>query len=293
MLASKAGAPTFLLWAGVEHLRHLLQLQRGALRPAQHHLRQHWEDEPLPVSPHLLRLALRQQQRFLLLYAFLIRPLHLHVPADSVPLLWPCEAGMLHLRGEKVEVGGGEKTLIMWEKSREEGSEAMRNHCMNLANTGHCMLRSFDLSLIVHRLSDLLTFPSSTKDRVHRERQARPRRLGGGFRCRLFPPLPHDAGKCLPEDSQRTEAQVTKKLIQNVELLLLSGWHRTHPKPDLFIFVMWMFDKRACIVSDVTAPPEAGFERWRHPGVSPRGQGRREKKAKPAACVQFTGCLCN
>lgn len=114
VLASQAGAPALLLRSGVTHLRHLLQLQRGALRPAQHHLREHRQDEPLPLPPRLL--LLHHHHRFLL-FVLLVRPLHLHVPANPIPPLLPRGARLLHLREENE---GGKK-------SKEESSEVMKD----------------------------------------------------------------------------------------------------------------------------------------------------------------------
>lgn len=165
VLAPKAGAAALLLRAGVSHLRHLLQLQRRALRPAQHHLRQHRQDEPLPFPPCLL-----QYHRFLH-FVFPVRPLHLHIPAKPVPPLLPRGARLLHLREEFWGKNDRWKKDSETEKeSKEESSEVMKNYCMYLPNTGHCMLRknhscySLDCSLNVHRPStfDVLKHPRMT-----------------------------------------------------------------------------------------------------------------------------------
>lgn len=145
VLASKAGAAPLLLRAGVTHLRHLLQLQRGALHPAQHHLRQHRQDEPLPLPPRLLLL---HHHRFLLFFVFLIRPLHLHVPAHPVAPLLPRGASLLHLR----EGNGGEESQVeigseMEKESKDGSSDVMKNYCMYLPNTGHRMLRGKETQL--------------------------------------------------------------------------------------------------------------------------------------------------
>lgn len=126
VLAPKAGAEALFLRAGVAHLCHLLQLQRGALHPAQHHLRQHRKDEPLPLPPRL-HLLLHHQR--LLLFLFLIRPLHFHIAAIPIPPLLPRGARLLHLKD-------GHRGKNSGRRSRE----VMKNWWMYSPNTGHRML---------------------------------------------------------------------------------------------------------------------------------------------------------
>uniref|UniRef100_A0A3Q3WFC8 Hepatocyte growth factor receptor n=1 Tax=Mola mola TaxID=94237 RepID=A0A3Q3WFC8_MOLML len=64
----------------------------------------------------------------------LLRPLHLHVPAHPVPLPLPRGARLLHLRSEA------------------EGSDAMKNYCIDLPNTGHCVLRRENAAVTVHSM---------------------------------------------------------------------------------------------------------------------------------------------
>lgn len=96
VLASKAGAPTLVLRARVTYFLHLRQLHRGALRPAQHHLRQHRQDESLPFSP---RLHFHKSHFF----STLKWSLHVHVPAFPVPLPLPRGARLLHLKQQNQE----------------------------------------------------------------------------------------------------------------------------------------------------------------------------------------------
>lgn len=216
MLASKARAASLLLRASGAHLRHLLQLQRGALRAAQHHLRQHRQDEPLPLPP---RLHLHRHHR-LLLFVFLIGPHHLHVPAHPIPPLLPRGEGMLHLR--EGWMAGGKKRLRNWENERrgKKSSEVMKNYCMYLPNTGHCMLRkntvfcSFDCSLNVHRslTFDLLKHPqttgSSTNYRSHYIDPSDLSSTPGTMRSAFLCPRQDDdkTRKLLLEDSQWTKS---------------------------------------------------------------------------------------
>lgn len=50
VLASQTRASPLLFGAGFPDLLHLLFVQRRTLRPPQHHVRQHRENEPVPVS---------------------------------------------------------------------------------------------------------------------------------------------------------------------------------------------------------------------------------------------------
>lgn len=92
VLASKAGAPTILLWAGFPHLRHLLKLQRGALCPPQHHICQHWEVNALPLASHL----------YIVFLGFVLWALYLLIPTLPFPAPLSCGAWLLHLKAKGV-----------------------------------------------------------------------------------------------------------------------------------------------------------------------------------------------
>lgn len=191
VLASKAGAAALLLRVGVTHLRHLLQLQRGALRPAQHHLRQHRQNEPVPLAPQLHH----HHHRFLLLFILLIQPLLLHVPAHPVPALLPRGARLLHLRakGKWWEESQAENCSEMEDESKAESSDVMKNYWIYLPNTGHCMLREENTALTVHSMYiDHPHSQASPKDRVLRELQGRPYRFRLTF-LTCSPPPPRGA----------------------------------------------------------------------------------------------------
>lgn len=123
---------------------------------------------------------------------------------------------------ERDEWQVGKKRLRNWENERrgKKSSEVMKNYCMYLPNTGHCMLRkntvfcSFDCSLNVHRSStfDLLKHPQTTGSSTnYRSDYIDPSDLSstpGTMRSAFLCPREDDdkTRKLLLEDSQRTKS---------------------------------------------------------------------------------------
>lgn len=154
MLASESGAAALLLRAGVAYLLYLLQLQRGALHPAQHHLRQRWQDEPIPLPPGL------QHHPCSLLFISLGCPLHLYVTPHPVTPLLPDGTRMLYLKkGKEQRVKGamGYRTTV-WTCQTLDTVYWGRNKALTVLSMyiDHLRSRGWTIGLTLSTSADLL-----------------------------------------------------------------------------------------------------------------------------------------